>query len=143
MTKITSCVLWSVAVLAIASPASAKGKHITCPFTGVTTEGTKSTSIERTMNFYLDDTYERLVGEGDDLNVVHTETYSDTRVDAQISTAPVAGGMMFFGRATSERAWLSINRLTGAAAYAVKLFPRGAEVARATCREVEQPPAKF
>jgi hypothetical protein len=96
--------LMGIALLATALPASAKGKHITGPFTANINNGTHGgdTPIERTMNFYLDDTHAQLVGEGGDMaqgtNLnVGTETYSDTQIDAEISTGILADGMMFFG----------------------------------------------
>jgi hypothetical protein len=134
----------------LCSPASAKGKHISCHLSGNINDGTKGgdTPIERTLNFYLDDTHAKLVGEGGDwsketnLNV-RTTTYSDAEIEAEIDTGLISDGMMFFGRVTNGRAAFAISRVTGNAAYMVKLLPRGAEGGVGPCREIAGPPAKF
>lgn len=141
--------LCALALLATTSPASAKGKHISCQFKVVINNGTKGgdTSTERTMNFYLDDTHAQLVGEGGDfarmtnLNV-RTTTYSDTEIDAEVTTG-MENGMMFFGEVIENHVDLKINRVTGVAAYGVRLLPRGAELGMGPCREIAPPGAKF
>jgi hypothetical protein len=70
-------------------------------------------------------------------------TYSDTQIDAEVSTEILEDGMMFFGRVSNGRAALRINRLTGVAAYALNLLPHGAEAGMGPCHEVAAPGAKF
>lgn len=109
------------------------------------------------MNFYLDDTHSQLFSESGntvertpDLGLVETGlnvrtvTYSDTQINAEISTGMLGiDSMMFFGRVSESRASLTINRVAGTAAYGVKLLPRGAEVCIGSCHEVAPPPANF
>jgi hypothetical protein len=154
---VVSGVLCGIALLALDVPALAAGKHIICPFVGSINDGQPghNARVERTMNFYLDDTHSTLVGEGGDTLVgrgsvlahgttlnVSTKSYSDTWIDAEVDTGPPDG--MFFGQfAVGGNAGLGINRVTGIAAYAVKLLPKGAETGVATCHEVAAPAAKF
>lgn len=152
MWKLFVVCLCGLASLTVSSRASATGKHISCEFKASVNDGKGGhTSIQRTMNFYLDDTHSQLVGEGTDwaedatLNV-RTVTYSDTQIEAEISTGmtgAVADGMLFFGHVSESRASLTINRVAGTAAYGAKLLPRGAEVGIGSCHEVAPPPAKF
>ncbi len=147
MTKSVPGVLCGVALLAImASSALAEGKHITCPFTGSISDGTHHTQVNRTMSFYLDDTHATLVGEGGDVAqgtslTVHTKSYSDTWIDADISTG-MPSDVFFFGQVMNGGAGIGINRVTGVAAYALKILPHGAETGVATCHEVAPPAAK-
>jgi len=127
----------------------AAGKHIVCQFTANINNGTGGgdTSIDRALKFYLDDTHAQLVSEGGDLPegtmlFVRTETYSDMQIDAEISTG-VVDGMRFFGQVTDGHVAFRINRVTGVAAYAARLLPRGAEAGMGTCREVAPPRSKF
>ncbi len=139
----------SVALLAGFAPASAAGKHIVCRFTAAVNNGTKggNTSVERTLNFYLDDTHSQLVSEGGELPDgtmlwVRTKTYSDTQIDAEISTG-VVDGPMFFGQVTDGYPAFRINRVTGVAAYAANLLPHGAEAGMGPCSEIAPPRSKF
>ena len=67
----------------------------------------------------------------------------DAEIDAEVSAGIIADGMMFFGRVSNGRAKLRIDRLTGGAAYAVELLPRGTEIDTGTCHEVAPPATKF
>ena len=60
------------------------------------------TTVQRTLNFYLDETHSELSAEGTDdknesLTVHRTQVYSDTEIWAEIETGPGAV-TMFFGR---------------------------------------------
>jgi hypothetical protein len=132
------------------SSASAKGKHISCPLSGNINDGTKGgdTPFEHTLNFYLDDTHAKLIGEGGDIPEgtmlnVRTTTYSDTNIEADISTGPIGDSMMFFGKVTDGHVALQINRVSGVTAVGARLLPRGAELAMGPCHEIAPPPAKF
>jgi hypothetical protein len=142
--------LCSVTLLTVVSPASAKGKHISCQLSGAINDGTKrgNTPIERTLNFYLDDTHATLIGEGGDMSKetnlnVRTTSYSAAKIEAEITTGIISDGMMFFGRVTDGHASLLINRVPGIAALGAKLLPRGSEFEVGPCHEVAPPPAKF
>lgn len=149
MTRAALCLFCSVVMLATATPASAKGRHISCQFSGSINRGIKgdNASVDRTLNFFLDDTHSQLVGEGGDLPqgtilFVRTKTYSDTQIDAEISTG-VVDGSTFFGQITDGPVVLRINRVAGSAVYAARLLPHGAEVAMGPCHEVAEPAARF
>jgi hypothetical protein len=124
--------------------ACAAGRHIACHFSANINNGGKGgdTSVDRALKFYLDDTHAQLVSDGGDLPngtmlFVRTKTYSDKLIDAEISTGTVNSngiGVMFFGHVTNGRAILSINRVTGMAAYTADLLPRGSEVGKGVCR---------
>jgi hypothetical protein len=138
--------LCSAALVAV-SPAFAKGKHVSCHLTGLIMEATGEKRIERTLNFYLDDTNEKLVGEsgdiikGTNLNA-RTTRYSDVEIVAEISTG-MAGEIIFYGRVTNGPTSLRIDRVTGQAALIGNLLPRGSDMEVGPCREIAPPPTKF
>jgi hypothetical protein len=147
--RIAFYVLCSLILLAINPTAFAKGKHITCQFTTAIKNGDTGghTFVDRMLNFYLDDTHAQLIGEGGNLPegamlFARTKTYSDTQIDAEISTGTL-DGPTFFDRVTDGPVALRINRVGGNAAYAVRLLPRGAEVGEGACHEVAPPGTKF
>jgi hypothetical protein len=141
------CLLCNVVLLTAFSPAFAKGRHVSCHFHGLVNNGTTSKSIERTLNFYLDDTSEQLVGEGGDVSKgtnlnARTTLYSDVEVHAEISTGLVPT-VMFFGRVTKAPAQVQINRVTGSAALIANFHPRGSDIEIGSCSETAPPPTKF
>jgi hypothetical protein len=135
-------------VLSGAVPAAATGKHIVCNFKASITDKSGQVPVTRSLKFFLDDTHSQLMSEGGELPegmilAVHTTSYSDTEIHADINVGPISGGPFFFGRVTDGEVAFVINRVSGIAAYGTKYLPDGAEAGVGPCHEVGAPGAKF
>ena len=130
----------ALVLFAVSSPCFAKGQHIICHLDGVVNhEGAKS-NVERTLGFYLDDSGEKLVAEGGDIEV-RTTMYSDTIIDAEIGD--VWGDYVsLFGSITNGPGRLRIDR-RGSITIVAPLLPHGADVETGNCQLVTPPPQKF
>lgn len=139
-------VVGAAIVSAIGSPALASGHHISCKLNGVVEQKNVQQKITRTLNFYLDDTGEKLVSDkGGDFSLsVRTTFYSDTAIKAEISD----GGFMpenvfLFGSVLKPPALFSLDRTNGGALIVAGLAPAGADVEFGNCLEIVTPPTKF
>lgn len=142
-TFVTSLCCAALLSLAGAAPARPAAKHVACHFSAIITGAKGDTSsIERSLRFYFDDSHAQLVGEGGDLPAgtvlfVRTKAYSDKQIEAEIYTGNANSGgvgVMFFGHVTNGHVALTINRVTGTADYVANLLPRGSETGKGLCR---------
>src|ERR1044071_3762541 len=136
----------TVAVVAIISPSNASGHHISCQFSGVVEQKSAKIDVSRILEFYLDDSGEKLVPEGGGQFPLSARTtlYADTEIDAEINDGGLTGGDLFlFKNVIQPPAILHISRTTGRATIVAKLAPAGADVEMADCHETSPPPTKF
>jgi hypothetical protein len=122
--------------------AAAKGQHIECAMdfsVSVSLLADQKPSIShRALGFYLDDSAKQIVAESGGVSV-ETTSYSDSRVEADLSDPFPKNGVSLFGNLIDGKIQILIFRATGSAAVFGSLLPNGAVVGRGDCKQLEPP----
>lgn len=124
-----------------AAPAIAKGQHVSCRLNGTIDRGSEGIShVEKTMDFYLDDSSQELVPENEpDADIiVETTSYSETQILASISD-DIDDRISVFGMATRAAAEFAIDRAKGIATLTASFPNGGTMIYKGTCEAVAPP----